>query len=877
MSRFASDRIGRGPDRPVYSNLDAAPYPPEPSTIASRLGEHLANPVRFAEMISAMYQDGARVFVEVGPGAILSPMVESILNGRPHLVVSCEVASAPGLSGFLVRLARLLVAGIPLRLERLTEGRSHRPLDLDHLPTNGLPEPATSSSWMVNGSRARPLDGPEPQQLGTGPVLPTPERPQETRNTTAGRMPSPAPSQHAHHDKRDTAMTPKAATVPSQTPAHSDRVMDSFQKTMQMFLEVQKSTMLAYLGGRGSSAVATGRAAGSNGHEVGHTSSTNGHDVEGMEVGWAMPAGIPPGRKVFNEPGQTDTETQSGEGPVNRIGNPLRTAHETTPVSAREIPVAETPDRTSITEHLLEIVRDRTGYPIETLGLDLDIEAELGIDSIKRVEILGKLRDGFPSLKNLSDSVDVMDGLARAHTLGAIIDQMATLAKQVGAASRGLEDEPLFTPESPRLIRPSANGQIEPATRIMRRVLEAVEAPLPRERLGLRPGGRIIVTEDGNGVAEELAGLLESRGVAVERIGGSDRPVEWTSPTAIDAVLDDLRSRGPIAGIVHALPMGQASSGDPQGRSWSERVDASVKGLFLLAKGTAADLESAARAGGSCVIAATALGGRFAGAGSSNAEFFPGHGGIAGMVKTLAREWPLVRCRVVDLPMGERVEFLAERLAEEVFVGDCWPEVGYDRDRRIRLATLERPLERAHSLIELSPGDPIVISGGARGITALVATELARTWRPTLLIVGTTPPPDDTEPAETAGLEGEAEIKAVVNARLQREGRPVSPAGIEAAYQAIRRNREVRDNLAILREAGATVEYASVDVRDPRAMAAALEGWRARHGHPVGLIHGAGLIKDKLIREKSLASFDRVLGTKVEGRSTCFAWFARNP
>ncbi len=51
----------------------------------------------------------------------------------------------------------------------------------------------------------------------------------------------------------------------------------------------------------------------------------------------------------------------------------------------------------------------------------------------------------------------------------------------------------------------------------------------------------------------------------------------------------------------------------------------------------------------------------------------------------------------------------------------------------------------------------------------------------------------------------------------------------------------------------------------PTAMAAVLNGWRARYGDPVGLIHGAGLIKDKLIREKTLESFDRVLGTKLEG------------
>src|SRR6185503_1155475 len=40
-------------------------------------------------------------------------------------------------------------------------------------------------------------------------------------------------------------------------------------------------------------------------------------------------------------------------------------------------------------KRLLAIVGDRTGYPPEMLDLDLNIEADLGIDSIKRVEILG--------------------------------------------------------------------------------------------------------------------------------------------------------------------------------------------------------------------------------------------------------------------------------------------------------------------------------------------------------------------------------------------------------------------------------------------------------------------------------------------------------
>jgi NAD(P)-dependent dehydrogenase (short-subunit alcohol dehydrogenase family) len=290
-----------------------------------------------------------------------------------------------------------------------------------------------------------------------------------------------------------------------------------------------------------------------------------------------------------------------------------------------------------------------------------------------------------------------------------------------------------------------------------------------------------------------------------------------------------------------------------------------VKGLFLLAKAMATDLENAARAGGACLIAATALGGRFASAGCANADFFPGHGGIAGLVKTLAREWPLVRCRVVDSSAGDAIETVADRLVSEVFANDGWAEVGYDQGRRIRLQTIESALANTAATFELEPGEPVLISGGARGITALAAAELARLWRPTLLIVGTTPLPADGESRDTLGVSGEGEIKAAVHARLRREGRPASPAEIEAAYQALRRAREVRNNLEGLRQTGATVAYAEADVRDPRALARVLDGWRARHGEVAGLIHGAGLIKDKLIRHKSVESFDRVLETKLAG------------
>lgn len=77
--------------------------------------------------------------------------------------------------------------------------------------------------------------------------------------------------------------------------------------------------------------------------------------------------------------------------------------------------------------------------------------------------------------------------------------------------------------------------------------------------------------------------------------------------------------------------------------------------------------------------------------------------------------------------------------------------------------------------------------------------------------------------------------------------------------------RHARESLRAIRMAGSAVEYARADVRDAEALARALQDWRRRFGDPVGLVHGAGVIHDKLLRDKTPESFDRVLGTKLGG------------
>ncbi|QYO62032.1 phosphopantetheine-binding protein [Leptolyngbya sp. 7M] len=75
-----------------------------------------------------------------------------------------------------------------------------------------------------------------------------------------------------------------------------------------------------------------------------------------------------------------------------------------------------------LSEMLVQIVSDKTGYPTEMLELDMDMEADLGIDSIKRVEILTSLQESLPEMPkpNPEEVVEI-------RTLGQVVEVIQKL------------------------------------------------------------------------------------------------------------------------------------------------------------------------------------------------------------------------------------------------------------------------------------------------------------------------------------------------------------------------------------------------------------------------------------------------------------------
>ncbi|GAA2910524.1 hypothetical protein GCM10020221_03030 [Streptomyces thioluteus] len=124
--RFAEALAGRrvaAPEIPVWANRTAAVYPGQPDGVREELAAQIGSPVRFVQQIERMYEAGARVFVEAGPGSVLTGLVGRILGDRPPRPRwRARGPDGPGLRGFLGMLARLAVAGVPVRTGWLHQG-----------------------------------------------------------------------------------------------------------------------------------------------------------------------------------------------------------------------------------------------------------------------------------------------------------------------------------------------------------------------------------------------------------------------------------------------------------------------------------------------------------------------------------------------------------------------------------------------------------------------------------------------------------------------------------------------------------------------------------------------------------------------------------
>ncbi len=402
------EALGRAPItapvRPVIANVTAAAYAGDAGAIRAILADQLASPVRFAESIEALYAAGARTFIEVGPGTVLTGLVGQTLETRDHLAVALDGKGATAMARFCNGLAGLAAAGLRLDLAFAWEGYRDEP------PRELKPAPG---SVMLNGTNyGKPFP-----PTGEAPATPVYAPPLATEYATINQERVMPPHEPPRPIVEHVAAPPAAAP----SPAAQVELLATFERIHAQAAEAHRATQnamaeahLAYL----------------------RTTEATLARLQGMLTGApavpiaASPGALPPAPAPIAPPtpGIVTSAPRLAAAPTPP---PVASRQPTPPpvlpvapapaVHVAPPPAPATPPAPaqSAVATLIAVVADKTGYPANMLTLDMELEADLGIDSIKRVEILSELQKRFPAFAEL----DTRE-LSILPTLRAIVEHV---------------------------------------------------------------------------------------------------------------------------------------------------------------------------------------------------------------------------------------------------------------------------------------------------------------------------------------------------------------------------------------------------------------------------------------------------------------------
>jgi len=449
------------------------------------------------------------------------------------------------------------------------------------------------------------------------------------------------------------------------------------------------------------------------------------------------------------------------------------------------------------------------------LNPDMALEADLGIDSIKRVEIFAAMIEKVPGMKE--------PDMAELGPLRTIAD----IAAYLGSGSPAPAAAPVAVVSPAPAAVPSG----------LRQVVRTRPAPATGHSILDESVGSVTITDDGMGIADALSELLIVRGFEA---------------AVVDEIPAGMRAVICLSGI----------------RPFESRAQA------VAANG------QAYRAAHAIAPVLSAEGGVFVTVQDTGGSFAPKDdrawaGGLSALAKTAAIEWPRAKVKAIDIDLAGRTPHtIAQALLNELLNGGKELEVGLGaRNERVAVETTFGPA--AGSDLGLSRDAVIVASGGARGVTAQSLIHLARRAGGRYVLLGRTPLAD--EAAFCAGRTTEAELKQAFIADAKSRGESASPAAVSRKVAQVVASREVREVLAGFHAAGAEARYVALDIRKSAEVSKALDKVRKEWGPVAGIVHGAGVLADKLLTELTPDKFEAVFSTKVEGLEALLDATAADP
>jgi len=146
------------PNRAVYSNTLAARYPNKPSEIRKLLQRHIVEPVLFEAQMRQMRADGSEIFLEVGPGRVLTGLMQRIFADNPPICLALDASGRDGVTQLAHLLGQLFVLGLPVDLSAWYDNRSLKAQPVaDLLRQSEENRQPKRTEWILTTYSAKPV------------------------------------------------------------------------------------------------------------------------------------------------------------------------------------------------------------------------------------------------------------------------------------------------------------------------------------------------------------------------------------------------------------------------------------------------------------------------------------------------------------------------------------------------------------------------------------------------------------------------------------------------------------------------------------------------------------------------------------------------
>ncbi|HMK33423.1 MAG TPA: SDR family NAD(P)-dependent oxidoreductase [Desulfomonilaceae bacterium] len=505
------------------------------------------------------------------------------------------------------------------------------------------------------------------------------------------------------------------------------------------------------------------------------------------------------------------------------------------------------PETQDVTETVIRIIMEATGYERDEIEPDMDLREDLSIRSSRLPVIMDSVEGHFGIKIELEEFMDVRTIRDIAERISVIVSRDKSKKTAQKSAT------PAVVPREQPAPEPA-----EDAPEIKRIVFrESALGSAPIQPVELTPLDSVAVfsASGGTGLRKRVGDVLRRDYGAfaipldfMENAPGREEPgFDFRADGGPEMACDRIAGVDSLAGLVFLID--DVLDSRLQNVGDLSRV---LKGFFLVLK---TFLDSPAKKFVILLHKSEASGGF----GRLLAE------GLLGMFLSAAQEFSSVQFRSVRLDeasdLRDAIRGALDRSRKTV-------EIIYHGDQVHSMEGVLSPSEFMESQrLQLGLEDVVVFSGGCSGITPFLARSLVP-FGCKLVFLGRTvldPGIDFRQLIARGGDEREA-----VEKLLSTAGAPLSAAERNHKISETLKGVEIARTIQNLRASGIDAVYFSSDVNDSRRVDAVFQEIVKRFGKVSGIVHAAGILRDSFIKQMSGEDFSRVVDTKLLGAWNLF-------